>query len=56
MWGLFVKWSAAPHWTITPYYSEYDHGNDKLWTTGVGVDGPDLGKVQSYGVNFMVAF
>ena len=57
MWGLYLKWSATPHWTITPYYAEFDHGNDTLYgATGAGADGPDMGKVTNYGINFMVAF
>jgi len=55
MWGLYLKWSAAPHWTITPFYAQFDHGNNTVYSSAPH-DGPDLGEVKHYGINFMVAF
>jgi hypothetical protein len=52
-WVFFWQFAVNPHLTITPYYKTADFGEIEF---GDGTKTPDLGKLDIYGVNFMVVF
>jgi len=52
--GLHMNIAAAPHWTITPYVSFYDQGDNEFENTPAL--NLSLGDVTVYGINFIIAF